>query len=66
MNNVIGPGVERGEFCTHFGESFLWFHKIELHTLKNTVKENETFIPYMDNIEEYLDHLFDTNKYITI
>ena len=40
--------------------------KIELHTLKNTVKENETFIPYMDNIEEYLDHLFDTNKYITI
>ena len=40
--------------------------KVELHTLKNTAKRNELFIPFLDEYKEYLDYLFVKNEYINI
>ncbi len=40
--------------------------KVELHTLKNTVKRNEIFIPFLEDYKEYLEYLFVKNEYINI
>jgi len=40
--------------------------KVELHTLKNTAKRNEIFIPFLEDYKEYLEYIFVKNEYINI
>ena len=40
--------------------------KVELHTLKNTTKRNEIFIPFLEDYKEYLEYIFVKNEYINI
>ena len=40
--------------------------KVELHTLKNTTKRNEIFIPFLEDYKEYLEYIFVRNEYINI
>ena len=37
-----------------------------MHTLKNTAKRNEIFIPFLEDYKEYLEYIFIKNEYINI